>query len=232
MALTVRRWAICLAFAASFCSSAWGQLVIGPAGQIDLSSGSFTTGCLSVVNQGNLALGSGLFSTGSFTQDSSATISGSGGTLNVSGNFSASAPISLSSSTLVLSDSCAPGSAFSVSGTVVVQNLTLLSTTATPATFTLPAGTNITVLGTVTLGSPGHPVLLTSSGPAVAVVTLVPGATVQNPSGSTIPTNVRFDLAGSAQAIPALNTYGLILLSLAIGALLLHVQRRLHTRNP
>lgn len=220
------RWAACLALAASLCGPAWGQIVIPPGSGIDLGGGDMDNGCLSVTTSGDLILGAGTLTTGGLTFDSGATITGTGGTLAVSGDLLAVPPINLGTSTVQLSDICAPGVPLAIGGNIVVRNLVLLSTTATPATFTLPVGTHITVLGTVTLGAPGAPVVLAPSGPGTAVVTLAPGATVQNPSGSSIPPTVRFGRPSTTPSIPTMDTYGLALLSLVLGALAMRMRRR------
>lgn len=177
--------------------------------------------------QGDLTLGTGTFDTGSFNFDTGATVTGAGGQLNVSGDLTSTVPLNLGTSSVVLSDSCAPGSTLQLSGNIIVKDLTLISTGPLPPTIVLPAGTNLTVLGTLTLGTPGKPVILTSSGPGTAVVTLGPGATVSNPSGSAIPGNVQIGapVVTSPASIPTLNTYGLMLMSLLLGGMALHRQR-------
>lgn len=181
--------------------------------------------CVSVDMQGELILGTGLFESGSLTFGGGAIVSGTGGELTVNGDLTSADPLNLGTTDVVMSDSCAPGSPLQLSGNITVRNLTLLSTTATPATFVLPAGLNLTVLGTLTLGSPGLPIVLASSGPGTAVVTLGPSATVVNPGGSAIPANVQIGAAAPV-AIPALNTFGLVLMSLVLGGLAAQRRRR------
>ncbi|BEP92696.1 hypothetical protein GmRootA79_10800 [Acidovorax sp. A79] len=208
-------------------SSAWGQVNIPPGSSIDLSAGDIDFSCLATTNQGDLILGTGTLTTGSLTLDSGSTVSGTGSTLNVSGDLAAIAPTNLGTSTIVVSDICAPGTQFQLSGNIVVRNLVFISTTGAPATFVLPVGTNITVTGSVTLGTPGSPVILAPSGSGTAVITLAPGATLQNPSGSVIPPTVSFGpIVTGAASIPTLDTYGLLLLSLLLGGFALGARRR------
>lgn len=220
------RWVASLALGAVLCSPVWGQMVIPPGGGIDLGGGSFGLPCLGITMQGELTLGSGTLESGSLSFDIGATVTGAGGQLNVSGDLTSSAPLDLGTTDVVLSDSCAPGSTLRLSGNIIVNNLTLLSTGVSSSTIVLPAGTNLTVLGTLTLGSPGHPVVLTSSGPGVAIVTLGPSATVVNLSGSVIPPNVQIGAAASPVSIPTLDTYGLVLMSLLLGGWALRRRRR------
>lgn len=222
------RWAASLALGTALCGSAWGQMVVPTGGSIDLAGGSFQLPCTAVIMQGDLTLGTGTFDTGSFSFDTGATVTGAGGQLNVSGDLTSTVPLNLGTSSVVLSDSCAPGSTLQLSGNIIVKDLTLISTSATPPTIVLPAGTNLTVLGTLTLGSPGRPVVLTSSGPGTAVVTLGPLATVSNPSGSAVPGNVQIGapVVTAPASIPTLSTYGLMLMSLLLGGVALHRQRR------
>jgi hypothetical protein len=203
-------------------------MVVPTGGAIDLAGGSFQMPCTAVLMQGELTLGTGMFDTGSFSFDTGATVTGIGGQLNVSGDLTSTVPLNLGTSSVVLSDSCAPGSTLQLSGNIVVKDLTLISTGAMPPTIVLPAGTNLTVLGTLTLGAPGKPVVLTSSGPGTAVVTMGPSATLVNSSGSVVPGNVQIGapVVTAPASIPTLSTYGLMLMSLLLGGMALHRQRR------
>ena len=226
-----KRWAASLALSTALCGSAWGQTVFPPGSSIDLAGGSFQLPCTAVIMQGDLTLGTGTFDTGSFSFDTGATVTGAGGQLNVSGDLTSTVPLNLGTSSVVLSDSCAAGSTLQLSGNIIVKDLTLISTSATPPTIVLPAGTNLTVLGTLTLGSPGRPVVLTSSGPGTAVVTMGPSATLVNSSGSVVPGNVQIGapVVTAPASIPTLSTYGLMLMSLLLGGMALHRQRRTST---
>lgn len=223
-----KRWAASLALGAAMCGSAWGQIVFPPGSGIDLAGGSFNSFCVPVSMGGELALGTGTFDSGSFAFDAGSTVTGTGGQLNIGGDLTSAAALNLGTSSVVLSDTCAPGTTLTLSGNIVVKDLTLISTGPTPPTIVLPAGTNLTVLGTLTLGSPGKPVMLASSGPGTAVVTLGPLATVSNPSGSGIPGNVQIGapVVVAPASIPTLSTYGLMLMSLLLGGMALHRQRR------
>ena len=222
-----KRWAASLALGTALCGSAWGQIVFPPGSSIDLAGGSFTSFCVPVSMGGELALGTGTFDSGSLNFATGSTVTGTGGVLNVGGDLTSASALNLGTSSVVLSDTCAPGTTLTLSGNIVVKDLTLISTGTTPPTIVLPAGTNLTVLGTLTLGAPGKPVVLTSSGPGTAVVTLGPSATVSNPSGSAVPGNVQIGapVVTSPASIPTLNAYGLMLMSLLLGGMALHRQR-------
>ena len=228
-----KRGVASLVLSAAVCGSAWGQMVVPPGSSIDLAGGFFQLPCTAVIMQGELTLGTGSFDTGSFAFDSGATVTGTGGQLNVSGDLTSTVPLNLGTSSVVLSDTCAPGSTLQLSGNIVVKDLTLISTGPLPPTIVLPAGTNLTVLGTLTLGTPGKPVILTSSGPGTAVVTMGPGATLSNPSGSIVPGNVQIGavVAASPASIPTLSTYGLMLLSLMLGGVAVRRQSRTRTTS-
>ena len=222
-----KRWAASLALGMALGGSAWGQIVFPPGSSIDLAGGSFTSFCVPVSMGGELALGTGTFDSGSLNFATGSTVTGTGGVLNVGGDLTSASALNLGTSSVVLSDTCAPGTTLTLSGNIVVKDLTLISTGTTPPTIVLPAGTNLTVLGTLTLGAPGKPVVLTSSGPGTAVVTLGPSATVSNPSGSAVPGNVQIGapVVTSPASIPTLNAYGLMLMSLLLGGMALHRQR-------
>ncbi|WP_289241766.1 hypothetical protein [Delftia sp.] len=128
-----------------------------------------------------------------------------GGSLNAGNN------------TIELRDGRDPGSTSQLSGTLVVQNLTIKSSTG--RTFVLPVGANITVLGTLTVeGVPGQPVVLQAASGTAVLINLGPGATVVR-TNATVPATVQTGAGPSvsAAAIPTLNEYGLMLLSPAHG---------------
>lgn len=107
------------------------------------------------------------------------------------------------------------GNTSQLSGTMVFQNLTLSSTTG--RTFVIPVGSNITVLGTLTLqGAPGQSIQLVSSGGGTAVINLGAGATVSR-SFTTVAGNVQIGAAQVAASIPTLSEYGIMLLVLILG---------------
>ena len=233
MAHFFSHWTAHAALALVFCAPAWGQMVVPPESTVDLANGDMSLPCLAVTLEGNLILGGGSFESGALTFDH-ATVTGSGGTLNVGGNLISTSPLDLSTSTVVLSDVCAPGTPSQISGPITVQNLVLASSGSTPATFVLPSGSNITVLGTITLGAPGSPVVLTSSGTANAIVTLGPNATVSNPSASVVPANVQLGaIAAPAipQSVPTLSTYGILLLALLVWGMATRTQRRIRASS-
>jgi len=131
--------------------------------------------------------------------------------------------------TVVLRDGCDPGNSTQISGNFVFQNLTLTSTTG--RTFVIPAGVNITVLGTLTLqGAPGQNIQLVSSGGGTAVINLGPGATV-NRDNATVNGGVQIGAAPSATNIPTMSEYGLMLMAMLMGLAALWHHRRTSATN-
>ena len=171
--------------------------------------------CTPVQVEGTLNVNSGQFSTsGSLDVACTGVFNGGTGLLSVGGDLTSSGTFNPGSGTVALTDGCA-GNTSQLSGTLVLQNLTLSSTTG--RTFVIPAGTNITVLGTLTLqGTPGQSIQLVSSGGSTAVITLGPGATV-NRTFANVPGNVQIGAAAVATSIPTLSEYGLMLLALLMG---------------
>ena len=97
-------------------------------------------------------------------------------TLSVGGDLHINGSLNAGNNTIELRDGCDPGNTSQLSGTLVVQNLTIKSTSG--RTFVLPVGANITVLGTLTIeGVPGQPVVLQAAS-GTAVINRGPGATV------------------------------------------------------
>jgi hypothetical protein len=142
----------------------------------------------------------------------------------VGGNITAGGSVDTGNNSLVLRDGCDPGNSTQISGNFVFQNLTLTSTTG--RTFVIPAGVNITVLGTLTLqGVPGQNIQLLSSGGGTAVITLGPSATVTR-NNATVNGGVQIGAAPSTTSIPTLSEYGLMLLALLIGFATLWQHRR------
>ncbi|MFP5446751.1 IPTL-CTERM sorting domain-containing protein [Acidovorax sp. Leaf73] len=173
--------------------------------------------------QGTLNIGGTLSVDSDVTFGSSAIVSGSNGIISVGGNLSATGPIDTGNNTVVLRDGCI-GNTSQISGNFVFQNLTLSSTTG--RTFVIPAGANITVLGTLTLqGAPGQNIQLVSSGGGTAVINLGPGATVTR-NNATVNGGVQIGGAAAATNIPTLSEYGLMLMALLMGLAALWHQRR------
>lgn len=184
-------------------------------------------GCLSVEVEGSLNIIAGQFSTTSnLNVAGTGTFNGGSGVLAVGGDLSSTGTFNAGNGTVALTDGCT-GNTSQLSGTMVFQNLTLSS--ATGRTFVIPAGTNITVLGTLTLqGAPGQNIQLVSSGGGTAVINLAPGATV-NQSFASVAGNVQIGGAAVATSIPTLSEYGLMLLALLMGMAAFWRHRRSRT---
>lgn len=214
--------ALCLGLAAP----AWAQFTIPAGGSWDMSGGSMDIGCTVVDVQGTLNIDSGQFSTGSsFNVGGGGVLNGGSGLLAVGGDLSSSGTFNAGSGTVALTDGCT-GNTSQLSGNLVFQNLTLSSTTG--RTFVIPAGTQITVLGTLTLqGAPGQNIQLVSSGGGTAVITLGPSATV-NRNFATVAGNVQIGgfAPPAAASIPTLGEYALLALALLMGLSALWHQRR------
>lgn len=204
------------------------QVYIPPGANLDVPAGStLDLSCSSLSMDGTLNLNGGLL-----TMDQGAVfgngsqVTGSGGALSVGGDFATAAPLDLGTNSLTLRDGCNGGNSSQITGTIVVQNLTLSSTTG--RTFVLPAGANITVLGTLTLqGAPGQPVQLASAG-GTAVINLGPSATVSR-NFATVPPSVQIGAVAVAlapTAIPTLDEWALLILSAALALVGMRVVRQ------
>lgn len=211
----VRQLAAMAMLCCGLAAPAWAQLVIPSGGSFDVPGGSMDMGCLSVEVEGSLNIIAGQFSTTSnLNVAGTGTFNGGSGVLAVGGDLSSTGTFNAGNGTVALTDGCT-GNTSQLSGTMVFQNLTLSS--ATGRTFVIPAGTNITVLGTLTLqGAPGQNIQLVSSGGGTAVINLAPGATV-NQSFASVAGNVQIGGAAVATSIPTLSEYGLMLLALLMG---------------
>jgi len=211
---------LCLGLAAP----AWAQYVIGAGGSMDMSGGgSMDMGCLAVQVEGALLIGDGQFATSSnLNVAGGGEFNGGSGVLAVGGDLSSSGTFNAGTGSVVLTDGCT-GNTSQLSGTMVFQNLTLSSTSG--RTFVIPAGTNITVLGTLTLqGAPGQNIQLISSGGGTAVINLGPSASV-NQNFATVTGTVVIGGAAAAASIPTLGETSLMLLALLMG-IAAFVQRR------
>lgn len=213
------RWLAGIALAFTFCAPVAAQWVVPPGASFDVPpGGAVDIACTSLDMQGTLNLSGGTLSVdSSATFGSGSNVTGSGGTISVGGDLIATGPVNTGNNTLVLRDGCDPGNTSQISGNITVQNLVLQSTTG--RNFVLPAGANITVLGSLTIqGTPAQPVQLTSAS-GTAVVNLGPNATVTRNFASVPPTVQIGDAPTSVAAIPTLNEYGLVLLSLLVAGL-------------
>ena len=111
-------------------------------------------------------------------------------------------------------------------GTLVFQNLNLSS--ATGRAFVIPAGSQITVLGTLTLqGTPAQPIQLRLSSAGTAAISLGPAA-VLNQNMAIVAGNVQIGaLRASAapRAVPTTRAHSVVLLSLLQGMAALRYPR-------
>ncbi|CAM3772419.1 IPTL-CTERM sorting domain-containing protein [Paracidovorax anthurii] len=219
------RWLAGAALAAALCGPVAAQWVTPPGSSLDVPpGGAIDIACTSLDMQGTLNMNGGTLNVdSSATFGSGATVTGSNGTISVGGDLILSGPLDAGNNTLVLRDGCDPGNTTQLSGTLVVQNLVLQSTTG--RAFVLPAGANITVLGTLTLqGTSTQPVQLASAS-GTAVINLGPSATVTRTFAS-VPSSVQIGAATSTViSIPTLSEYGLMLLSLLLGAAMYWTRR-------
>ena len=219
--------ALCLGLA----TPAWAQFTIGSGATFDVpAGGTYDTACTSVEVDGVLNVSSGVFSTGSnFNIAGTGVVNDTAGTVMVGGDFSSTGTFNAGTGTVTLTDGCV-GNTTHLSGTLVFQNLTLSSTTG--RTFVIPAGSSVTVLGTLTLqGTPGQNIQLVSSGGGTAVITLGPAATV-NRNFVTVAGNVQIGAAAATtHSIPTLSEYGLMLLSLLLGLTAIGYRRREMSRQ-
>ena len=225
MQRTISRLLAGCAMALCLCAPAAAQWSYPPGSSLDVPlGGSVDLGCLTLDMEGTLNLSGGTLTADTdVTFGAGATVTGSNGIISVGGNLSASGPIDTGSNTVVLRDGCI-GNTTQISGNFVFQNLTLTSTTG--RTFVIPAGANITVLGTLTLqGAPGQNIQLVSSGGGTAVINLGPGATVTR-NNATVNGGVQIGGAAAATNIPTLSEYGLMLMALLMGLAALWHQRR------
>ena len=207
-------WVVALCTAAPVAA----QGIFPPGSSLDVpSGGSVNLFCVPLDMQGALNLNGGTVSVDTNASFAAgAIVTGSSGTISVGGDVSIGGALSLGGNTLVLRDGCVPGNTTQLTGTLTVLNLVLQSDTG--RRFVLPAGTNVQVLGQLTLqGAPGQPIeLVAASG--TAVVQLGPTATVVR-NDATVTASVQIGAgATTVAAIPTLSEVGLALLSLLMAA--------------
>lgn len=164
-------------------------------GQVNLTSGQLRTG-------GDLVIGS------------SGTLNSSDGSLSVGGNLSSTGTFNAGNSTVELTDGCG-GNTTQISGNLVFQNLVLNS--GTGRTYAIQAGSQITVLGTLTLqGASGKNLQMVSSNGGAVVVNLGPSANVVSHFVS-VASNVQIGAAaGMVRSVPTLSEYGVLVLSMLL----------------
>lgn len=225
------RWLAGAALAFTLCSPVAAQWVVPPGASLDVPpGGAVDISCTSLDMQGTLNLSGGTLSVdSSATFGSGSSVTGSGGTISVGGDLIATGPVNTGNNTLLLRDGCDPGNTSQISGNITVQNLVLQSTTG--RNFVLPAGANITVLGSLTIqGTQAQPVQLTSAS-GTAVVNLGPNATVTRNFASVPPTVQIGAAPASVATIPTLNEYGLMLLSLLVAGFAFWKRREFAARS-
>jgi len=221
------RWLVAAGAALVLCSPAAAQwstppgssLVVPPGGTVDLA-------CVPLDMQGTLELNGGLLTSDTDAAfGSGALVTGTGGTISVGGDVLITGALALGSNNLELRDGCGIGNTSQLTGTIVVQNLTIRSSTG--RTFVLPAGAHITVLGALTIeGAPGLPVVVQAAS-GTSFVTLGPAATVAR-TNATVVANVQIGPGSSnVAAIPTLSEYGLMFLSLLMAGAVWHRRRTL-----
>ncbi len=186
------------------------QVTVPPGGEINVpSGGNMNLGCNSLIVQGNFNVNGGQVSgAGGVNINTGGTVDAGSGSIVVSGNWSNSGNFVPGTGTVTFTDGCATGNIV-ISGQSSFNNLSLTSTSG--LTFVVPAGSNITVTGTLTLqGTSGQPISLVSSSGQTAIINLGPNATVVNNN-----TNINNVQIGSPvpASIPTLSEYGLMALA-------------------
>lgn len=190
-------------------------LVVPSGGSFDVpAAGSVNLACTVLDDQGTFNLNSGQLDQASAVNiGPTGVLNGGSGILNVSGDWTNAGTFNAGTGSVVFQDGCS-ASPTTLSGDTTFYNLTLSSTSG--RTFVLPAGSHITVLGSLTLqGAPGNPIQINSSGGPTAIVNLGPGATVSS-NFANVAANVQIGAAPSPASIPTLNEYGLIALGLML----------------
>jgi hypothetical protein len=214
------RWLVrAVAVAAAMClaASTWASslqiapgasLSMGPSTHIDL-------GCATLAVAGQMDVGNGrLERAGDLSIRGSGSLSMSGGSIEVGGDWHNEGAFAPGTGTVTLSTRCG-GGPVAITGTNTFNNLTLTGDAG--RTFSLQAGSRTAVNGLLLLqGSDAVPIRLQSSGPQIAVVSLGPGATVVR-SNVDVTSTVQIGLAAlAAEVIPSAGTAGLILLVVLI----------------
>lgn len=204
-----------LVMALGFSGQAKAQVVVPPLAVLNVpSGGTMDLGCTTLDVQGTFNVNNGqLNNTGNIGIAATGTLNGGQGTVRVGGNWNNSGNFVAGTGTVMFVDGCSAGPAL-ITGTAVFNNLTLTSSNG--RTFVLPAGTNITVNGTLTLqGAPGQPLQLVSASGLPATITLGAGAQVLS-SFVNVAANVQIGapVVTAVQSVPTLNDWGLIVLTL------------------
>lgn len=198
-----------------YCFSALPSLaqISVPAGaSIDVPVGStLDAACGGVDVQGQLNVTSGQLRTGGdLVIGSSGVLNGNDGVVRVGGNLRSTGSFNAGNSTVELVDGCV-GNTTQISGNLVFQNLVLRS--GSGRAFAIQAGSQITVLGTLTLqGVSGQNLQLVSANGGAVVVNLGPSANVVS-NFVSVASNVQIGTAAAtAKSIPTLSEYGVLIL--------------------
>lgn len=156
--------------------------------------------------------GPGIFDPNDTTINGGGLLDGGSGILRVGGDWTNQGIFNPGASTVQLTGACTGGAPVVLTGQTSFCHLDL---SGAGITYVIPAGQNITVNRSLTLGNNTQ---LVSSGPARAYITLGSGATI---SGSYTSSTVQITQNGlpSTAPIPTLGEYGLIALILLLGGI-------------
>lgn len=194
-------------------ASSWAQISVPVGASIDVPAGAIldaTCGGIDVQGQVNVTSGQ-LRTDGDLMIGSSGSLNGNDGLIRVGGNLISTGTFNAQNSTVELTDGCL-GNTTQIAGNLVFQNLVLSSSTG--RTYAIQAGSQITVLGTLTLlGAPGQHLQLVSANGGAVIVNLGPSAHVVS-NFVSVASNVQIGTAAAmARSIPTLSEYGVLMLS-------------------
>lgn len=219
MSLSITRFCAGLFLMAVLSGQALAQFVVPVGATFNVPAGStLNLGCSALDVQGTFNLNSGqVASAGNVTIAASGTVNGQG-TISVGGNWTNSGNFAPSSGTVTFLDGCNAGPTV-IAGNTIFNNLTLTSSNG--RTFTLPAGSNITVNGILTLqGVAGQPISIVSSSGQPVIINLGATATVVS-SFANIASNVQIGAALPTRttAVPTLSNLSLAILAMLLAAM-------------
>lgn len=190
----------------------WAQISVPAGASIDVPAGAtLDASCGGVDIQGQLNVTSGQLRTGGdLVIGPSGTVNGNDGVVKVGGSLSSTGAFNAGNSTVELTDGCL-GNTTQISGNLVFQNLVLSS--GSGRTFVIQAGSQITVLGTLTLEGASGKNLQLASASGGAVINLGPSANVVS-NFASVASNVQVGMTSAkAQGIPSLSEWGVLILS-------------------
>lgn len=210
----------------------YAQLVVPAGGSFSVPAAGFLNlACTALDVQGTLTLGNGqIAQANNVTIGTAGSFDAGSGTLTTGGNWANNGTFLPGTSTVSFVDGCGSASA-QISGNTTFNNLTLISSTG--RSFVFPAGSSITVNGTLTIqGTPGNPVQIIAPGgqAGTSVIRLGPNAQVVQ-SNATIAPNVQIGnalpAAANTQSVPTLSEWGIALLALLlVGIAARHLPKR------